>query len=38
MYVSFIIPFVLAYIFHTWKAINNKKITKEEMRSDWHVY
>jgi cytochrome d ubiquinol oxidase subunit II len=38
MYVSFIIPFVLAYIWHTWKAINNKKITKEEMRSDWHVY
>jgi cytochrome d ubiquinol oxidase subunit II len=38
MYVSFIIPFVLAYIWYAWKAINNKKITKEEMRSDWHVY
>jgi cytochrome d ubiquinol oxidase subunit II len=38
MYVSFIIPFVLAYIWYVWKAINNKKITKEEMSSDWHVY
>ena len=25
MYVSFIIPFVLAYIWYAWKAINNKK-------------
>jgi cytochrome d ubiquinol oxidase subunit II len=38
MYVSFIIPFVLAYIWYAWKAINSKKITKEEMSSDWHVY
>ena len=38
MYVSFIIPFVLAYIWYAWKAINNKKITPEEMNSDEHKY
>ena len=38
MYVSFIIPFVLAYICYAWKSINNKKITEEEMKSDGHVY
>ena len=38
MYVSFIIPFVLAYIWYAWKAINNKKITEEEMNSEEHKY
>ena len=38
MYVSFIIPFVFAYIWWAWKAISNKKITEEEMKSDFHVY
>ena len=38
MYVSFIIPFVLAYIWYAWKAINNKKITEEEMKSGGHIY
>lgn len=39
MYVSFIIPFVIAYIWHAWKSINVKKITEEEMmKSDGHVY
>jgi len=38
MYVSFIIPFVLAYIWYAWKSINNKKITEEEMTSEGHVY
>jgi cytochrome d ubiquinol oxidase subunit II len=38
MYVSFIIPFVLAYIWYAWKAINNTKITKEEMNSGEHKY
>jgi cytochrome d ubiquinol oxidase subunit II len=38
MYVSFIIPFVLAYIWYAWKSINNKRITEEEMKSDGHVY
>ena len=38
MYVSFIIPFVIAYIWFAWKAINRTKITEEEMNSDGHVY
>jgi cytochrome d ubiquinol oxidase subunit II len=38
MYVSFIIPLVIAYICYAWKAINNKKITEEEMNSEEHKY
>lgn len=38
MYVSFIIPFVAGYIWYAWKAINNKKITDDEMKEDGHVY
>jgi cytochrome bd ubiquinol oxidase subunit II len=38
MYVSFIIPFVLAYIWYAWKAINNVKISAEEMSSGEHKY
>jgi cytochrome bd ubiquinol oxidase subunit II len=38
MYVSFIIPFVMAYIWYAWKAINNKKISWEEMNTDDHKY
>jgi cytochrome d ubiquinol oxidase subunit II len=38
MYVSFIIPFVLAYIWYAWNAINDKKITPEEMNSEEHKY
>ncbi len=38
MFVSFIIPFVIAYIWYAWRAINNKKITEEEMKSEGHVY
>ncbi len=38
MYVSFIIPIVIAYIWYAWKAINNKKITEEEMRGEEHKY
>lgn len=38
MYVSFIIPFVIAYIWYAWKAINNTKITENEMKSNGHVY
>jgi cytochrome bd ubiquinol oxidase subunit II len=38
MYVSFIIPFVVAYIWYAWKAISNEKITEEEMGSDDHKY
>lgn len=38
MYVSFIIPFVLAYIWYAWKAITSKKITEEEINMDDHAY
>jgi cytochrome bd ubiquinol oxidase subunit II len=38
MYVSFIMPFVIAYIWYAWKSINNKKITAEEMKSEGHIY
>ena len=38
MFVSFIIPFVVAYIWYAWNAINDKKITTEEMSSEEHKY
>jgi len=37
-YVSLLVPFVLAYIFYAWRAIDNTKITKEELKSDDHAY
>lgn len=38
-YVSLMIPFVLAYIWYAWRAINKQKIDQEEMESDdVHVY
>ncbi len=37
-YVSLIVPFVLAYIWYAWKAINNKKIDKIEMEEEEHKY
>lgn len=37
-YVSLMVPFVLAYIWYAWKAINNKKIDADEMENDSHVY
>lgn len=38
MYVSFIVPFVIAYIWYAWRAINNKKISEDEMKSEDHKY
>ncbi len=38
MFVSFLIPFVLAYIFYAWKAISNTSITETEMNADDHAY
>jgi cytochrome d ubiquinol oxidase subunit II len=38
MYVSFIIPFVLAYIWFAWRAINNTKMTESEMNAEDHKY
>lgn len=37
-YVSLFVPFVLAYIFYAWRAINNKPITQVEMQEDSHSY
>ena len=36
--VSLIIPFVIAYIWVAWKAINNKKIDQNEMENESHKY
>ncbi len=36
-YVSFFVPFVLAYIVYAWRAIDKKKLDKEEIRND-HAY
>jgi cytochrome bd ubiquinol oxidase subunit II len=38
MYVSFIIPFVLAYIWFAWRSITGRKITREEMETEEHAY
>lgn len=38
MYVSFIVPFVFAYIWFAWKAINRKRITGAELQEGGHVY
>lgn len=37
-YVSILVPFVLAYIFHAWRSLNRTKITSEEMKADDHAY
>ncbi|HKM93859.1 MAG TPA: cytochrome d ubiquinol oxidase subunit II [Prolixibacteraceae bacterium] len=36
--VSLMIPFIIAYIWIAWKAINNKKIDIDEIKGDTHVY
>ena len=36
-YVSLLVPFVLAYIIYAWRAIDKKKLTKEDLTSD-HAY
>lgn len=38
MYVSFIIPFVVAYIWYAWGSINRSRITTEEMAGEDHAY
>jgi cytochrome bd ubiquinol oxidase subunit II len=38
-YVSFIIPFVVAYIWYAWSSINKRRITEEEINEgEGHVY
>ena len=36
--VSLLVPFVVAYIWYAWRAINNKKIDKAEMETESHKY
>jgi len=38
MYFSFIIPFVIAYIWFAWKGISGKKITGTVMKKSEHIY
>lgn len=38
MYVSFLIPFILAYIWYAWRSITNTRITEKEMKGDDHIY
>jgi cytochrome d ubiquinol oxidase subunit II len=37
-YVSLFVPFVIAYIYFAWRAINRKKIDAKEMEESHHVY
>ncbi len=37
-YVSLFVPFVLVYIFFTWRALTKKKIDKEELEEEGHLY
>jgi cytochrome d ubiquinol oxidase subunit II len=37
-YVSLLVPFVLAYIVYAWRALDRKKITRDELRNDDHAY
>lgn len=37
-YVSLIIPFVLWYIYHAWKALDIRKINQKEMEESSHTY
>ena len=37
-YVSLLVPFVLVYIVYAWRAIDKKKITKDELQGDDHAY
>jgi len=38
MYVSFIIPFVVLYIWYAWRSLNRTRITGEEMTGEDHTY
>lgn len=37
-YVSILVPFVLAYIWYVWRALNNKPLTERELETDSHTY
>jgi cytochrome d ubiquinol oxidase subunit II len=37
-YASILIPFVIAYIFYAWRALDIQKITSKEMNENEHTY
>ena len=37
-YVSLFIPFVIAYIFMAWRALDKNKISNDEMKNNGHIY
>ncbi len=37
-FVSILIPFVVAYIWYAWRAMNRKRISREEMENEEHLY
>jgi len=37
-WVSLFVPFVAAYIWYAWRAMNRRPITREEIRGDDHQY
>jgi cytochrome d ubiquinol oxidase subunit II len=37
-YVSFFVPFVLAYIFYAWRSLEKKSSTIEDVNADGHAY
>ena len=37
-YVSILVPFVLAYIFYAWRALDLHKINSKEMQEGGHTY
>jgi Cytochrome bd-type quinol oxidase, subunit 2 len=37
-YVSLFVPFVFAYIFYAWRAINSKPISADELKDETHLY
>ena len=37
-YVSLMVPFVVAYVWYVWKAMDSQPITKREVEEDEHMY
>jgi cytochrome d ubiquinol oxidase subunit II len=37
-YVSLLVPFVLAYIWYVWRSMDKKKLDKEELSTEDHLY
>ncbi|PLW95846.1 MAG: cytochrome d ubiquinol oxidase subunit II [Marinilabiliales bacterium] len=37
-YVSLLVPFVVAYIYYVWRSMGKKRIDKDELNEDIHIY